>query len=324
MNFRESIKKNKRITFFVILTYLFIMALVGVLADISFNAEPGIGLVANMQLFATFQKMPYITLCILAISLIGVSVIHFWGHKIMLSGMDYELISSNEEDYKKKMAFNILEEMSISAGLRYIPKLYYLESNELNAFAAGWHESNALVGVTAGLLDTLNRAELQSVIAHEVGHIIHGDSRLTMYVGILANVILTITDIFAHIFYFSGRSSSSKEANMARMLLVILNLVLPIITQVLYLFLSRTREYMADAAAVKLTGDNQSMINALNKISHHNTNVSSGYDTEDEDKYVDTGEKYRSAAYIFSKGDSIFSTHPSIENRIKALQGRKK
>lgn len=324
MNFRESIKKNKRITFFVILTYLFIMALVGVLADISFNAEPGIGLAANMQLFATFQKTPYITLCILAISLIGVSVIHFWGHKIMLSGMDYELISSNEEDYKKKMAFNILEEMSISAGLRYIPKLYYLESNELNAFAAGWHESNALVGVTAGLLDTLNRAELQAVIAHEVGHIIHGDSRLTMYVGILANVILTITDIFAHIFYFSGRSSSSKEANMARMLLVILNLVLPIITQVLYLFLSRTREYMADAAAVKLTGDNQSMIDALNKISQHNNSVSSGYDTEDEDKYVDTGEKYRSAAYIFSKGDSIFSTHPSIENRIKALQGRKK
>ncbi|NHX34812.1 M48 family metalloprotease, partial [Escherichia coli] len=75
----------------------------------------------------------------------------------------------------------------------YIPRLYILETDEPNAFAAGWNKRNALVGVTRGLLQTLNRQEVQAVLAHEVGHIIHGDSKLTLYVGILANVILTVT-----------------------------------------------------------------------------------------------------------------------------------
>lgn len=94
-----------------------------------------------------------------------------------------------------------------------------------------------------------------------------------------------------------------------------LDFVLPIITQVLYLYLSRSREYMADAA-VQLTGDNQAMIQALQKISG---NYAAKCDSDDE--LVNIGDKYRSAAYIFSKGDSIFSTHPSIENRIKKLNG---
>ena len=100
------------------------------------------------------------------------------------------------------------------------------------------------------------------------------------------------------------------------MILLVLNFVLPIVTQVLYLYLSRSREYMADAAAVQLTGDNEAMISALRKISgdyeeHKN----------DAEEYESFTEKYRAAAYIFSKGDSLFSTHPSIENRLKKLRG---
>lgn len=313
MNFRKVIAKNKRITFMVILTYILIMAFVGIMADVAINAIPGIGIGQNIIAFITFDKIPYATICVLLLTLLGITVIHFFGHKMMLSGTEYEEITELETDLKRKMLWNILQEMSISAGLRYTPKLYYINTPELNAFAAGWSESNALVGVTSGLAHTLNRSELQAVIAHEVGHIIHGDSRLTMYVGILANIILTVTNIFAHLFYFSGRSSS-KEATGAKLILMLLNFILPLITQVLYLFLSRTREYMADAAAVKLTGDNQSMIDALYKISSQ--------EPPKQDN-INTGEQYRKAAYIFNSRDSIFSTHPSIENRIKALKGEK-
>jgi heat shock protein HtpX len=167
-------------------------------------------------------------------------------------------------------------------------------------------------------MNSLSRSEAQAVIAHEVGHIIHGDSKLTLYVGILANVILTFTNIFAHLAMFFTGGRNSEASNKARLLLIVLNLILPIITQVLYLYLSRTREYMADAAAVQLTGDNQAMISALKKISGYHEE----HDGEKED-VTKVGEHYRSAAYIFSKGDSVFSTHPSIENRIKKLNGEK-
>ncbi|MCT8198563.1 M48 family metalloprotease [Proteus mirabilis] len=168
------------------------------------------------------------------------------------------------------------------------------------------------------MLNQLNRQEIQAVLAHETGHIIHGDTRLTLYVGILANVILTVTNIFGSRLYIASGNRGGKSndaASKARLILIVLNVVLPIITQVLYFYLSRTREYMADAAAVDLTQDNQSMINALKKIAtqHETENFEDG----------STGRAYRKAAFIFNKGDSLFSTHPSIENRIAVLEGKK-
>ena len=233
----------------------------------------------------------------------------------MLTGMNAREISATAELSRgERQLLNIVEELSLAATLGYIPKLYILATPEPNAFAAGWSSKNAILGVTQGLLDQLNRQEVQAVMAHEVGHIVHGDSKLTLYVGILANVILTITNIFSQLF-FVARGERNQAANKARMILMLLNLVLPVITQVLYLYLSRTREYMADAAAVQLTQDNQAMISALRKIS--------GQHQQHQYEHESTGQAYRSAAYIYNKGDSLFSTHPSIENRIAALEGRR-
>lgn len=313
MDFRKQLEKNQRMTFFVILTYLFIMYCVGTLADIAINAEKGIGFLNNIIIFATWEKTPYVTVIIMSITILGVILIHFFGHKFMMADMHYTQIDEEETDIKKIQAYNALKEMAISAGLRYVPKFYVMETNELNAFASGWGKSNACVAVTQGLLNRLNRSEIQSVIAHEVGHIIHGDSKLTMYVGILANIILTVTDLFSNMFFYLTSRDSSKESSIAKGLLLILNLILPIITRVLYLYLSRTREYMADAAAVKLTGNNQAMISALLKISDENE-MNTGHTIDSE-----VGENFRQAAYIYSNVNSLFSTHPKIEDRINAL-----
>lgn len=320
MDFRETIRKNNTRTKLVIGTYVFIMLLVGLLADVAIRPIYPNSLSASLLGYLQFMKVPYVTLVVLAATGIGIFVISKFGHKMMLSGSEYKYLDPVDTSGltpEEKKIVNMIQEMSLSAGLPYTPKAYILETDDMNAFAAGWNADNALVGVTRGLMNSLSRSEAQAVIAHEVGHIIHGDSKLTLYVGILANVILTFTNIFANLaMFFIGRSS--EASNKARLLLIVLNLILPIITQVLYLYLSRTREYMADAAAVQLTGDNQAMISALKKISGYHED----HDGEKED-VTKVGEHYRSAAYIFNKGDSIFSTHPSIENRIKKLNGEK-
>ena len=320
MDFRETIRKNNTRTKLVIGTYVFIMLLVGLLADVAIRPIYPNSLSASLLGYLQFMKVPYVTLVVLAATGIGIFVISKFGHKMMLSGSEYKYLDPVDTSGltpEEKKIVNMIQEMSLSAGLPYTPKAYILETDDMNAFAAGWNADNALVGVTRGLMNSLSRSEAQAVIAHEVGHIIHGDSKLTLYVGILATVILTFTNIGANLaMCFIGRSS--EASNKARLLLIVLNLILPIITQVLYLYLSRTREYMADAAAVQLTGDNQAMISALKKISGYHED----HDGEKED-VTKVGEHYRSAAYIFNKGDSIFSTHPSIENRIKKLNGEK-
>ncbi len=317
MDFREAIRKNNFRTKLVIISYILIMLVVGLLADTATHADPNLDFSQNMLAFMLLKQIPVATAIILLITFIGLIYIHYRGHKMMLAGLQAKLLTPDEQlTAQERQLCNIIEELSLSASLGYIPRLYILDSDEANAFAAGWSAQNAFVGVTRGLIERLNRQEIQSVLAHEVGHIIHGDSKLTLYVGILANVILTITNIFSQFFIVLSGRSRNNAANTARLILLALNFILPLVTQVLYFYLSRTREYMADAAAVELTQDNQAMISALKKISVQ-------HESKDYDQQS-TGNAYRKAAYIFNKGDSIFSTHPSIENRIAALEGEKK
>ena len=308
MNFREILKINLLKTRFVVFTYILIMFVVGILVDIVlFNPIPQ-SLVESFIYFATFERMPIATIVILCIVAVGIVIISKFGSKIMLSGSKYENLSKKETlTGLERTVANMVEEMAISANLGYIPQTYIMKTDMVNAFAAGWNKNNALVCVTDGIINTLTRNELQAVVAHEIGHILHGDSKLTLYVGILSNIILTIVNIFSFFIPHRSNNASSK----ARLILLLLNFILPLITSVLYFFLSRTREYMADAVAVKLVGDNQAMINALKKIS--------GQYKEDSSLKGSLGEKYRSAAYIFQNGDSLFSTHPSIQNRIEKL-----
>lgn len=314
MDFREAIAKNNRRTKLVIVSFILLMFVVGLLADVAVAPAYPQSLQQSFLALITFEVIPFITFIITGISVVGIFIISKFGHKLMLSGKQFkELKREDNLPHDEKVVLNIVEEMAISAGLNYTPKAYIMETDTVNAFAAGWNEKNAVIAVTRGLMEKLNRAELQAVIAHETGHVIHGDSKLTLYVGILANVIVTFTNIFAHIAFFM-RNGNNPAANQARLLIIVLNLILPFITQILYLYLSRKREYMADAAAVQLTGDNQAMISALKKISGHHDE-----DAGDERYVKPVAEHYRAAAYIYSKGDSVFSTHPSIENRLKEL-----
>ena len=146
-------------------------------------------------------------------------------------------------------------------------------------------------------------------MAHELSHIRHGDIRLTLVVGVLSNIMLLVVNYGVYMFLGNSRE---KGANAARSILLILQFVLPLLTIVLQMFLSRSREYMADSGAAYLMGDSTPMIRALQKIS--------GSYAQSDFSDIDTNPT-RSALYIVGFKE-IFSTHPSIENRIKALLGK--
>lgn len=323
MDFRETIAKNKMMTKVVVMCYIFIMLIVGVLADTALRASAEMGLLDNMLTFITFERTPYITMLIMGATIIGIFIIKNFGHKLMMVGINAREIKefgegANNDDDKmnETRLYNIIQELSIAATLGYTPKLYILETDEMNAFAAGWNDKNALVGITRGLLNNLSREEVKAVMAHEIGHVINGDSRLTLYVGILANVILTITNVFGSWLFIALNRSDNSAARSAGLILMLMNIILPFVTSILYLFLSRKREYMADATSAYLMGHSEPMISALRKIESGHINA------PDKEKGIKIGDSYRSAAYIYKSGDSIFSTHPSIENRIKELEGK--
>lgn len=208
-----------------------------------------------------------------------------------------------------------------------MPRVFLIEADYMNAFASGYSEKSAMVAITRGLMDKLDRAEMQAVMAHELSHIRHHDIKLTMTVAVLSNILLIVIDILFYSAFF-GRDNR-KQDNRLLTVIIILRYVLPLITVILALFLSRTREYMADAGSVELMRDNEPMARALLKISADHEQNSETY----AKAYGDTPhEEVRQASYLFDPSaldpvkslSSMFSTHPAIEKRLAAIGFSKK
>ena len=189
--------------------------------------------------------------------------------------------------HSHKILENVVEEMSIAAGLPKPPQIYVIDSKMPNAFACGLKPDKSVVAVTTGLLTTLNRDELQGVIAHEISHIVNRDSSLLLYACVMFGTILLISDIGFRVFIRSSgrRSSSSKGSGGAIILIIVLVLAIlsyiitPILIRILYSMLSKKREYLADACAAQLTRYPAGLASALYKISNSDATIeeSNGY-----------------------------------------------
>jgi heat shock protein HtpX len=215
------------------------------------------------------------------------------------------------------MLFNIVEEMKIAGQLPVMPKIYIIPDPSPNAFATGRNPEHASVAVTEGLLAKLNRDELQGVIAHEVSHIVHRDilfvtlaSVILGSVALLSNIFLRSSSFGSGRRYSSGRGNNNAQGLMV-LLAILLAILAPLLVQILYFALSRKREYMADAGAVRLTRYPEGLANALEKISSSALPVAAA-------------NKATAPMYIASpfRGTqlSLFSTHPPIEERIAVLR----
>ncbi|TLD95188.1 zinc metalloprotease HtpX [Helicobacter jaachi] len=304
-HFERIIAQNRLKTYAVLGIYIVIFILIGLLADIiRINAN---SLQEGFSLLLSFNEFPLITfgMALVACGIVAFSIAQF--SRIMLSGNEYKRINpSNVLSRTESMLYRNLQDLLKKANLSFEPALYIIEAPYMNAFASGWNASNSLIAITSALIERLNEDEIKAVMAHELSHIRHGDVRLTMCVGILSNIMLLGVNIFA--FYFS--SANSQGARAARGILLILQFILPLFTLVLSLFISRNREYMADSGAAYLMGDSAPMIRALQKISQDYA----------QNRYVEPNPT-RENAYLFDMGE-VLSTHPSTQNRIKALLGQ--
>ena len=334
-NWREQLRINEKKTNLVIASFLGLYLIVGLLVDTFVSTQVyqvtvGQALSGLLHL----QIFPYATLIMGAIAALSLLITYSMHDKIMLLGTDaYQVTAENARTTEEQQLYNVVEEMKVAAGLSYMPKVFVIEADYMNAFASGYSEKSAMVAITRGLIVKLNRAELQAVMAHELSHIRHHDIKLTLTVGVLGNIMLIVIDMLFYTLLFSGnrggrRNNKGGGLQALFLIVMILRYVLPIFTVLLTLFLSRTREYMADAGAVELLRDNTPLANALMKITYdHRDNAQTYSHQYGETKHEDV----RRAAYIFDPGkidsvkslNSAFSTHPSLEQRLKALGFKK-
>ncbi|KKW35566.1 zinc metalloprotease HtpX [Candidatus Adlerbacteria bacterium RIFCSPHIGHO2_01_FULL_54_23] len=212
---------------------------------------------------------------------------------------------------------NIIENLSITAGLPK-PRVYIIEDPAPNAFATGRNAKHAVVAVTTGLLQTLDKNELEGVIAHELSHVGNKDMLVSTVVVVLVGVVTIVSDIFLRTSIF-GRGNREERGNPILAVIAIAFVVLaPIVATLLQLAISRKREFLADASGALLTRYPEGLANALRKISGYNAPMLHA-NTATAHLYISNPFGPRAAAGGLAK---LFMTHPPIEERIKALLGQ--
>ena len=261
----------------------------------------------------------YIILLIAVIYSILISFLGYWhSDKIVLAMSGARLIEKKDNPE----LYRLVENLCITAGLP-LPKIYIIKENQPNAFAAGRNPKHAAVAVTQGLLDRLERTELEGVIAHELSHIGNRDALLQTIVVVLVGVVVMVTHIFLRISFwggFRGRDNNRNESQIG-VILMLLGLVLailaPIFATLIKMAISRRREFLADASGALLTRYPEGLARALEKISSdpnplRTANVSTSH------LFIVSPFRGKESQSWFSK---LFMTHPPIEERVRALRG---
>lgn len=212
-----------------------------------------------------------------------------------------------------RMLFHATESMAIAAGLP-MPRLYVMNSPEINAFASGRDPKHAVICVTTGMLETLNKQELEGVVAHEMAHIANFDIRFMTLTAILIGMISIIAELFLRSLWLSNNDERGGRAQIIFLIIgIALSILAPIAAQLVSLAISRKREYLADATGAKLTRYPQGLANALKKIKH---------------EHVSRSEMHRFNRAVaplcisnpFKKVSGWFATHPPIDERIRKLE----
>jgi len=215
---------------------------------------------------------------------------------------------------------NVVEEMTLAAGLPKMPDVYVIDDPAPNAFATGRKTETAAVAVTSGLLKVLNRDELQGVIAHEIAHVRNRDVLLMLYAGVLAGAIVLLSEIGLRSMWFGGGRRSRRSdgdgggGNILMIVAIALMILAPIFAQLIYFAVSRKREYLADASAASFTRYPEGLASALEKISRAPGKLASA-------------NKATAPMYIINPlaregkmAANGTSTHPPIDERVRILR----
>jgi len=335
-DWRATLRQNQRRTFIVIALFFALYLGLGFLIDILLTIQkysnpfsnPNYSSISFSQavyLLIHWQVFPYATVTAAVAAALGLLITYSMSDKLMLLGTQYHQITPETTNIAERQLYNVIEEMKVAAGMNFMPKVYIIEADYMNAFASGYSEKSAMVAITRGLMQKLNREEMQAVMAHELSHIRHQDIKLTMTASILSNLILLVLDVMFYKFIFGGGRRSSQQ-QLIFMAVILLRYLMPLVTLLLMMYLSRTREYMADAGCVELMRNNQPLANALIKIHQDHTS----HIGQQKMEYSRTAhEEIRRAAYLYDPRyaginagqafSSLLSTHPPLKARLAAL-----
>lgn len=292
----EDIKRNKIKTGFIISVYVIIITLI--IYYICYALDFG----AFSIVFA------------LIVSIASAWGSYYYSDRIVLS-INKARPATEEEN---KQLINIFDALMISSGLEYRPKLYIIESDQPNAFATGRDPKHSVICITTALLEKLDYYEIESVIAHEMGHIKNYDIRLSAVLTVMVGLVIILSDYFSRAFLWTRFDDDDRGSNG---IMVLVSLVLLILAgffgQLMKLAVSRKREFMADASSVEFTRNPDALISALTKLDSDQSTLSQANNST-ENMYIVTPFKGKQ-----KKSTNWFSTHPSIEDRIEAIRNLK-
>ncbi|MDP3771895.1 MAG: M48 family metallopeptidase [bacterium] len=251
---------------------------------------------------------------------IGINVVSYWfSDKIALA-----IHGAKPVDLKQQPEiYRILENLSIAAGLP-MPKFYIIPDAAPNAFATGRNPQHAVVAVTAGLLERLDRSELEGVLAHELSHIGNRDILLSTVAVVLAGLISIASDMFLRsLWWGGGRRSNDSERGGAGILIIVgiaLSILAPLFATLMQLAISRRREFLADSSGALLTRYPEGLASALRKIADYPQKMRSATNATAhlffENPFGADRKNSGKTAWLVK----LFSTHPPVEERIRALQ----
>ena len=319
MNFYEHQDRARKRT--KIIVFLFVIAVVMIVGIVAIP----VGVISEWNTGAVALAAVFCVLIVGISTFVKLGQLNSGGHVVaeMLGGSVLQNQTRNRAEQKVR---NIVEEMAIASGMP-VPPVYIIEDSSINAFAAGWTPSDAVIGVTRGCIEQLSRDELQGVIAHEFSHISHGDMRINIrLIGVIFGIMaLGITGwIFVRhigpiILHSSARSRSKEGAGGAGIalaiilfgvFLVICGAVGTFFGRLIQAAVSRQREFLADASAVQYTRNPSGIGNALRRI---------GGIPENSSISKDAGQCNH---MFFSQAvHSLFASHPPIEERVARVEG---
>jgi len=237
---------------------------------------------------------------------------YWWSDKIVLAMSGAKEL--NHENNRE--VYHLVENLCITAGLP-LPKIYLIEDSAPNAFATGRDPQHGVICLTSGIIQKLEKTELEGVIAHELSHIGNRDILLSTVVVVLVGFVTLLADWFRHFTFWGGRSRDNEGGGQLRLILmvaaIILSILAPIAAILMQLAISRKREFLADASGALLTRYPDGLARALEKISADPEKLEAANRA--------TAHLYIANPFKGKKLTKLFMTHPPIEERIKALRG---
>ena len=293
-DFFDEMRKNRIMTVFLFVFFFAVVVLFGLIAGFFFGS----------YLFGIILSV--------SIGVIYTLIAMNQGDKVILKISKAHEVKKADNPY----LVNTVEGLAIAAGIP-APKVYIMNEKAMNAFAVGMKPEKSAIVVTQGLLDNMNRQELEGVIGHEMSHIKNRDTRVMILAAVLAGIIVLIADIIIQYFWFGGLRGGDEDNNSLQILMLIIGLVLiilaPIIALAFRMAISRKREFLADANGAALTRYPEGLASALEKIKNDKHELKNT-NTSFSQLYISSPRK--KVSFL----DRMFASHPPIDERIRRLR----